>query len=558
MRRSALPVLPRALAAALLCVFAGVPAAGAQRPIDLDAATIPDLQAAMDAGTLSAETLVQRYLARIAAYDRAGPLIHAVIALNPNALATARALDVERRTKGRRSPLHGIPVVLKDNYDTQDLPTTGGSVLLEGWIPSKDAELVRRLRAAGAIVLAKVNLSEFASGNTYSSLGGQTRNPHDLLRSPSGSSGGTGAAVAAAFAQFGLGTDTGGSIRGPATANGIVALKPTLGLLSRTGIIPLALSFDTGGPMTRSVTDLAIALNVLAGEDPADAATRGSAGHVARDYTTLMDQGALRGARIGVARDFFGQDPDVDWVMGSALEAMRTAGATLVDVRLPAWVLQAKDAWYTAIRSPEFPGQIARYLASTGPTYPKNLAEMIARTRTMPSLGANGSAPNASRWTRFTQELASGDTTGLEYRAVHDHALPLLRELVQGLMTTNTLDAIVYPTSPVKPALITGASAATGPDPMNLANLTGFPDLMVPAGFTDNRLPVDISFMGPAWSEARLIALAYSFEQRTHARRAPVHTPALSGDLAEPSGRRPERRPGRALSSPPASPSMGR
>lgn len=539
MRRSALPVLPRALATALLCVFAEVPAAAAQRPIDLDAATIPDLQAAMDAGTLSAETLVQRYLARIAAYDRAGPLIHAVIALNPKALATARALDMERRTKGRRSPLHGIPVVLKDNYDTQDLPTTGGSVLLEGWIPSKDAELVRRLRAAGAIVLAKVNLSEFASGNTYSSLGGQTRNPHDLLRSPSGSSGGTGAAVAAAFAQFGLGTDTGGSIRGPATANGIVALKPTLGLLSRTGIIPLALSFDTGGPMTRSVTDLAIALNVLAGDDAADTATRKSAGHLPPDYTTSLRLGALRGARIGVARDFFGQDPDVDWVMGTALDAMRTAGATLVDVRLPAWVLQAKDAWYTAIRYPEFPGQIARYLATTGPTYPKSLAEMIARTRTVPSLGANGTGPNASRWTRFSAELASGDTTGLEYRAVRDHALPLLRELVQGLMTTNTLDAIVYPTSPVKPALITGASAATGPDPMNLANLTGFPDLMVPAGFTDNRLPVDISFMGPAWSEARLIALGYSFEQLTHARRAPVHTPALPGELATSAGRRP-------------------
>ena len=233
-----------AVVAAILVALAPVLA----KTIDIDAATIAQLNAAFDAGTLTSEALVQMCLARIAAYDRKGPSLHAVIALNPKALETARALDAERKTKGRRSPLHGIPVVLKDNYDTFDMPTTGGSILLEGSIPSKDAFVVKKLRDAGAIILAKVNMSEFASGGTYSSLGGQTLNPHDLLRGPSGSSGGTGVAVAAAYAPIGLGTDTGGSIRGPATTNGIAALKPTHGLLSRSGIIPLALSFDTGGP----------------------------------------------------------------------------------------------------------------------------------------------------------------------------------------------------------------------------------------------------------------------------------------------------------------------
>jgi amidase len=303
----------RGLAVALLLSLGST--LRAQRVVDLDAATITELNAAFDAGTLTSVQLVSRYLSRIAAYDRQGPAIHAVITLNAKALETARALDAERKTKGTRSPLHGIPVVLKDNYDTRDLPTTGGSVLLEGYIPARDAVLVQKLRDAGAIVLAKVNMSEFASSGAYSSLGGQTLNPHQLAFAPGGSSGGTGAAIAAAFAQFGLGTDTGGSIRGPATVNGIVALKPTHGLLSRTGIIPLALSFDTGGPMARSVTDIAIALGAMTGVDAADTATRRSEGHAERDYTRYLKADALKGARIGIARDFTGFDTEVDWIV---------------------------------------------------------------------------------------------------------------------------------------------------------------------------------------------------------------------------------------------------
>jgi len=394
------------------------PPAHAARSIDLDQATVADLNAAFTAGTLTAEQLVQRFLSRIEAYDRKGPSIHAVLTLNPKALDTARALDAERKAKGPRSALHGIPVVLKDNFDTADLPTTGGSVLLEGSIPPDDAFVVKKLRAAGAIVLAKVNMSEFASGAALSSLGGQTLNPHDLARSPSGSSGGTGAAIAATFATFGLGTDTGGSVRGPASANGIVGLKPTLGLLSRDGIIPLALSFDTGGPMARSVYDVAVALGAMTGVDAADAATVASQGRAETDYVKFLQPDALKGARIGVARDFFGADPEVDWVMESALDAMRRAGATTVDVRYPKWLLDAKEDLYTAVRWPEFAPQIAAYLKTLGPAYPKTLDEMIARSRQFLGTRPDGAMPNPPRWTLFSREAAAGGLTEARYVAV--------------------------------------------------------------------------------------------------------------------------------------------
>ena len=265
----------------------------ARKTLDLDSATIADLNAAFKAGTLTSERLVQMCLARVEAYDRKGPTLRAMIMINPRALETARALDAERKSKGPRSPLHGIPVVLKDNFDTADMPTTGGSLLLEGSMPPDDAFVVKKLREAGAVIIGKANLSEFASGAAHSSLGGQILNPHDLLRTPSGSSGGTGAAIAAGYALVGLGSDTGGSIRGPSTANGIVGLKPTHGLLSRDGIIPLALSFDTGGPMARSVHDIAISLGVMTGIDPADAATKKSQVRLETDYTKHLKSDAL-------------------------------------------------------------------------------------------------------------------------------------------------------------------------------------------------------------------------------------------------------------------------
>lgn len=520
--------------AVFLCLLAPLrPAASSTGAIDFDALTIADLNRAFDRNVLTSEKLVQQCLARIEAYDRKGPSLHAVLTLNPKALDEARALDNERRTKGRRSPLHGIPVVIKDNYNTHDMPTTGGSVLLEGSLPPEDAFMVKRLRAAGAIILAKLNLSEFASGGAHSSLGGQSLNPHDLTRSPSGSSGGTGVAIAAAYAPLGLGTDTGGSIRGPSTANGIVGLKPTLGLLSRTGIIPLALSFDTGGPMARSVADVAVALGVMTGVDPADPATAGSEGRFETDYTRYLKADALSGARIGIARDFMGADPDVDWVVDASLDAMRKAGATVVDVRYPKWLLDSKEEFYNAIRRPEFHVQIAQYLATLAPKYPKTLEEMIERANHFNAVRSDGAGPNPSRWVLFKREAESGTLDDYRYTSVRDHGLPLVRAAVEGIIKAQSLDAIVYPTSSRRPGLIaeTGAAGGSGTrSATDIANLTGFPDLIVPAGFTGDNLPVGISFFGPAFSEPKLIALGYSFEQATHARRRPVHTPLLPGE----------------------------
>jgi amidase len=525
--------------ACALALAASVWPASAARTLDFDALTIADLNRAIDAGALTSEKLVQLCLARIDAYDRKGPSLHAVMTMNSKALDTARALDAERKAKGPRSPLHGIPVVLKDNYNTSDLPTTGGSVLLEGSIPSDDAFVVKKLRAAGAIVLAKVNMSEFASGPARSSLGGQSLNPHDLSRTPSGSSGGTGVAIAAAYAPLGFGTDTGGSIRGPSTVNGIVGLKPTYGLISRTGIIPLALTFDTGGPMARSVADIAVALGVVAGQDPADAATRKSEGKAEADYTRYLKADALNGARIGVARDFLGADQDVDWVVDAAIDAMKKSGATIVDVRYPKWLLEAKDEFYNAIRRPEFPVQIAEYLATIGPKYPKTLAQLIERSDRFVGTRDDGAGPNPGRWTLFKREAESGTMDDYQYTSVRDHGLPLMRAAIDGMFAAQRLDAIVYPTSSRRPGLIadgggtaspSAALAASGMSATNIANLTGFPDLIVPAGFSGDNLPIGISFMGTAFSEPRLIALGYSFEQATHARRRPAQTPRRAGE----------------------------
>src|SRR5712691_11642244 len=424
------------LAATIVLALAPVLA----KTIDFESATIADINAAFDAGTLTAEKLVQMCLARIAAFDRKGPALHAVITLNPKALDAARVLDAERTSKGRRSPLHGIPVVLKDNYDRFDLATTGGSVLLEGSIPPKDAFVVKKLRDAGAIILAKVNMSEFASANPQSSLGGQSLNPHDLTRSPSGSSGGTGVAIAAAYAPLGMGTDTGGSIRGPSTSNGIVGLKPTHGLLSRDGIIPLALSFDTGGPMARNVYDVDAVTGVMTGIDPADPATQKSEGKFTNDYTKNLDANALKGARIGVARDFMGVDPDVDWVVEAAIDAMRRAGATVVDVHYPKWLIDAKGEFYNAVRYPEFVVQIKEYLSTLGPKYPKSLDEMIERANGFTATRADGAGPNPSRWSLFKREAESGRLEDYRYTSVRDHGLPMVRAAIEGILASQKLD----------------------------------------------------------------------------------------------------------------------
>lgn len=507
--------------------------AAAAETLELSTATIADLDAAMEAGRLTSEKLVELCLARIAAYDDAGPKLNAVLALNPKALDEARALDRERKAKGRRSPLHGIPVVLKDNIDTRDLPTTAGSFVLAGSHPPDDAFLVKKFREAGAVVLAKLNMSEFASGAAMSSLGGASLNPHDVNRSPSGSSGGTGVAVAAGYAPVGIGTDTGGSIRGPSAANGIVGLKPTHGLVSRDGIVPLALSFDTAGPMARHVYDVAVTLGVIAGVDPADDATRKSEGKVEADYTKSLDSKALSGARLGIARDFMGQDPEFDWIVEASLDAMRAGGATVVDVKFPKWLLNSREELYFTIRHREFRTQIGDYLATLGPGYPKTLAELLERSKTLTAPGADGAVPNPVRWALLKREEESGSLEDYDYLAVRDHVLPLMRAMIEGVMRKENLDAIVYPTSPRRPGRTDEDPNPGAPSQLNatnIANLTGFPDLIVPAGFTSRGLPVGLSFLGVAFSESRLLALGYAFEQATHAIRTPVNAPPLPGE----------------------------
>jgi amidase len=525
--------LTRAGLLLVLSIALAVPTLFAQKTIDLDAATIADVSAAFAKGTLTSERLTQMFLARIDAFDRKGPMLRSIIVVNPKALDTARAMDVERKAKGPRSLLHGVPVIIKDNIDTADMPTTGGSVMLDGWVPPDDAFVVKKLRDAGAVIIAKANLSEFASGATHSSIGGQILNPHDLARSPSGSSGGTGVSLASAFAMAGLGTDTGGSVRGPSTNNGIAGLKTTMGLVSRDGVIPLALSFDTVGPMARSVHDVAALLSVIAGVDAADAVTRDGQGRSMPDYTQALKADALKGARLGVARDFMGQDEDVDWVMEASFEAMKKQGATMVDVRLPKWLLDAKGEYYSSVRYPEFVAQIAEYLKVTGAKYPKNINELIDRARQINAPRPDGVSPNPGRWTLLVRESKSGTLNDYQYTSVREHALPLVRAVLDGILKAEKLDAIVYPTASRRPPLISspadvpGGSSATG---SNLANLSGFPDMIVPAGFTTDDLPVGLSFIGPAFSDARLLALGFSFEQATRARRLPKHTPLRAGE----------------------------
>ena len=525
----------------------------AAAPLDLETATVTQLEVAMADGALTSETLVRAYLARIAAYDKQGPTINAVIALNPKALREARRLDRERKAGHVRGPLHGIPVVLKDNIDTFDLPTTAGSSLLAGSLPPDDAFIVKRLRAAGAIVLAKVTLSECAAGggsvggsrdpavlkagavpNGYSSLGGQTRNPHALDYGPSGSSGGTGAAIAAAFAQFGLGTDTRSSVRGPSSVNGIVGLKPTNGLLSRDGIVPLALSLDTAGPMARSVADIAVALNVMAGVDPDDAMTSRSQGHVERDYAASLRQGALKGARIGIARDFGGRDAGVDAVFEQAVQALRGLGAETVDFHYPRYMLDAKDDLYFTITQSEFKAQIADYLKTTAPRYPKSLDD-LARLASDPRTGYP--SPQKAYGFRYTTTVALALDDPV-YLTARQQGMALVKASLDAMLEKYRLDAIVYlsvPTaaSPIQPPA-NPQPVKPGDTAFDLANLSGYPDLVVPAGMTPNGLPVSVSFLGPAFSEARLLGYGYDFEQATRARRLPRYTPMLASDIVVP------------------------
>ena len=397
------------------------------------------------------------------------------------------------------------------------------------------------------MVVAKVNLHEFAGSggsvggapdpaivkagtvpNGFSSAGGQTLNPHDLTRGPGGSSSGTGAAIAAAFAQVGLGTDTGGSIRSPSLANGIVGLKPTHGLLSRAGIVPLALTFDTGGPMARSVYGVAVALGVMTGVDPEDEATKKSEGRFERDYTTHLKRGALKGARIGIARDFMGKDAGADLVMEQAIAMLRTLGAVVVDpIKYPDHVIQARPGIYNLIVAAEFKAQIADYLKTTRPGFPKTLDEIVARAND-PKSGYR--SPEKAVALKYTASVALALDDPV-YLATKNEALAATTASIMALFAKHALDAIVYPTLPRPATLIRPETPPPADSATSIANQTGFPDLIVPAGMTKDGLPVTISFFGTAFSEAKLLGYGYDFEQATKARVLPKHTPALASDV---------------------------
>jgi len=380
------------MAGTVLLLANGAGAESAATPFHLEEATISDVQAAYMSGTLTAEKLVQAYLERIQAYDQAGPQLNLVIFLNPKAQEEAAALDEHLRTTGKFvGPLHGIPVLLKDNVNTKDMPTTGGSLSLAGYTPATDAAITQKLRSAGAIILAKVNLHEFAIwGETVSSIRGQTLNPYDLTRTPGGSSGGTGAGLAANFAVAGIGTDTVNSIRSPASANGIVGIRPTLGLVSRAGVIPYSFTQDAAGPLARTVTDAAKMLNVLVGYDPNDPATAWSVGNIEKDYTKFLKADGVRGKRIGVLRSFFGNAPineEVNSVANKAVEDLRRLGATVVELNTPD-LDSNKISSDISVHLYEFKPAINTYLVS-GHAPVKSLEEIISSGKFHPNIGDN-------------------------------------------------------------------------------------------------------------------------------------------------------------------------
>ncbi|WP_258313383.1 amidase family protein [Paenibacillus sp. tmac-D7] len=486
-------------------------------PFTLPEASITEMQKAMESGRLTSEELVQQYLTRIEKYDDKGPALNAILTLNPEAIHIAKALDAERAERGPRGPLHGIPIIVKDNIDTVDMPTTSGCICLEGAMAPDDAAQVKKLKDAGAIILAKSNLHEFAFGyTTVSSLGGQTLNPYDLTRVPGGSSGGTGAAIAANFAAVGLGTDTGGSIRVPSSFNSLVGIRPTVGLSSVDGIAPLAHAQDTGGPIARSVEDAALILNATAGYDPNDVSTAKSVGFVPEDYTAYLDKEGLKGARIGIVREVFGTNPEVNKVMNQAIEDMKKAGAIIVDdVKIPNF---AEINKYGSLSAWEFKFNFNDYLNSLGAEAPfHSLDDIIKSGKYHPS-----------NEQMLKQRNSRESLNSEEYKDILLYRTKLAQEAVLKMMADNQLEALIFPTSANPPVKIDNTQMKEYQnigEGFKLSTFTFWPTVTVPAGFTSDGLPVGVDFFGRAFSEATLLKLAYSFEQNTHHRKAPEMTP---------------------------------
>ena len=497
---------------------------------ELDETTISELQEAMKSGKLTSRAITEKYLARIDQIDKQGPAINAIIELNPDALSIADALDKERSAKGPRGPLHGIPMLIKDNIDTADkMMTTAGSLALLNSRAPKDSTVAQRLRDAGVVILGKTNLSEWAnirsnhSTSGWSGRGGQTKNPFALDRNPCGSSSGSGAAVSANLAAAAIGTETDGSIVCPSSTCGIAGIKPTVGLVSRTGIIPISHSQDTAGPMCRTLRDAAIVLGALTGIDAADSATAESREHSYTDYTQFLKEDGLRGARIGVVRRTFGFNEEVDKIMENALEVMKKQGAILVD---PAPIESAGkfgESEFTIFLY-ELKADLNAYLAKLGPNAPvKTLKEIIEfnernSEKEMPYFGQD----------TFLKSQEKGPLTTQEYIDAVAKARDLARKQgIDATMDKNNLDALIGPTG--GPAWLTdhinGDSFGGGSS--STAAVAGYPNITVPAGFIHG-LPVGISFFGRAWSEPVLLRVAYSFEQATKVRKAPTFPPTVN------------------------------
>ncbi len=490
---------------------------------ELEEMDIASLQQSMETGRLSSEEITRLYLERIEAVNRQGPTLRTMIEVNPEASAIARELDRERREKGSRGPLHGLPIVLKDNIDTADrMTTTAGSYALEGSIAPRDAFIAGKLRAAGAILLGKANLSEWAnfrserSSSGWSGRGGQCRNPYVLDRNPCGSSSGSAVAASANLCAASIGTETNGSIVCPSNANGVVGLKPTLGLWSRSGIIPIAHSQDTAGPITRTVTDAAVILGLLAGVDAADPATRQSAGKSESDYRSALDPKSLAGARIGVVRHYFGFHEQVDARMAEALDAMKRLGAEIIDpVEIPTHGKFGEPSYQVLLY--EFKADLNAYLSSLGERAPVHSLEEIIRYNEehaeteMPFFGQE----------IFIEAQKKGPLSSPEYLKALETARSLAgKQGIDKAMDENRLDALVAPTG--GPAwttdLVNGDHFLGGSS--SPAAIAGYPNITVPAGFVHG-LPVGISFFGRAWSESRLLGFAFAFEQETRLRRPP-------------------------------------
>ena len=496
---------------------------------ELDEATLESLQQGMESGKYTSRALVEKYLLRIAVIDKHGPTLGAVIEVNRDALTIAGELDQERRAKGARGPLHGIPVLIKDNIATDDkMQTTAGSLALVGAKVAKDSHVATRLREAGAVILGKTNCSEWAnfrsthSTSGWSGRGGQTRLPYALDRNPSGSSSGSGVAVAANLCAVAVGTETDGSIVSPSSSNGIVGIKPTVGLVSRSGIVPISHTQDTAGPMARTVADAAALLGVLAGIDPSDVTTADAKGHIEKDYTRFLDENGLRGARIGVVRKYAGYNDHVDRLLEAAIGVMKRAGAVIVDpVDVPT-IGKFDDAELQVLLY-EFKADLNAYLAHLETSQVRSLKDVIAFN--------NHHEDMEMRY--FGQELmlqadAKGPLSSPDYKKKLADCRRMTRtEGIDAVMAKNRLDALIAPTgNPAWPTDLINGDHFTGSS-TSLAAVAGYPNITVPMGDTFG-LPVGLSFFGRAWSEPTLIKIAYSYEQATRLRSAPKFLPSLN------------------------------